>query len=451
MEKPTDLRKRFSSDNLTDVRWQDISLDEMCNVGTEAADLLERKKIILGADSRKNSYEMLKAFKEGYEKNGGKVIDCGNHCTTPMIEYLGHLYGLPSAMITASHLQETWQGIKIRPGNNPQKKVEPDKNAFEDYVESFPKKDFEGLSVTVDYFEGSAARTFPVIAARTNIHVTEELNKGMTGDYKRFYSLSPDPTIPENLVHIIKAMETNDSHLGIAFDGDGDRHVFILKQNGTARAIDPVLLTAISAMHYKDQKGVFVLDPFVVPAEKAITLTGHEMVRTQRGRPNIIREILDLKNQGKRVHKGMEGSYHGFDSDGFDDGIRQAIEFCTYLVKGIDIKKAKKCIGYEYTLEMRVECKDDTLFRESVLLTLVTSCESRGLSVDTSDGIWVKNSFIARKSSRENVVSFLFYGRNPREEMNYVNHAISPIYQELAENLEEKFNVTQRYKREFYW
>lgn len=450
MEKIDDLKRVFSYDGMTDARWQHVRLDEMYELGIEAAHLLQRKKIVLGADSRKTSHEMLKKFKEGYEKNGGDVIDCGNHCTTPMIEYLGHLYGLPSVMITASHLDETWQGIKIRPGGTPKKEARNKKKAFEDYVESFPHDDFKGLSVTVDYFEGSAAGVFPVIAARNNICITEALNAGMTGDYTHIPSLSPDPTIPENLVHIVNAMENNGSHFGVAFDGDGDRHVIILRRNGKVRAIDPVLLVAVSAMHYKES-GVFVLDPFVVPAEKVIASTGHEMVRVQRGRPKVIAKILELTTHGKRVYKGMEGSYHGYDGEGFDDGMRQVLEFCTYLMDGIDIGKARELIGWDYTLEMRVECTNDGLFRDQVVPALVKLGHKRGLQVDTTDGVWVKDSFIARKSSRENAVAFLFYGRNSREEMEYVKDAISSVYLELADNLEEKFNVMQKQKEEFYW
>ncbi|MBU7048319.1 MAG: hypothetical protein HXS54_17950 [Theionarchaea archaeon] len=452
MEKINNLRKAFSPDNLTDVRWQNLRCDEMVDLGMVAADLLGRKKIILGANSRKNSHEMLEAFKEGYQKNGGEVTDYGNHCTNPMIEYLGHLYGITSVMITASHLDETWQGIKIRPHGNPEKKVKDNwKEAFKDYVESFPKKDFGDLSVTVDYFEGSAARTFPEIAAKMHIHIAEALNAGMTGDYSRFCTLSPDPTIPDNLIGIITAMRTNDSQMGVAFDGDGDRHVIILREKGEVRAIDPVLHIGISAMHYPGQKGVFVLDPFVVPAEKAIASMGHEMVKARRGRPNIIEKILDLKRQGKKVYKGMEGSYHGYDGEGFDDGIRQVLEFCEYMMKGVDIEKAKKLVGCDYTLEMRVKCRDVDIFRKSVVPALVALGETRGLKVDTTDGIWVKNSFIARASHREGAVSFVFYGKDSREEMEHVKNAVFPVYQDLADNIEEKFNVTERYMKEFYW
>lgn len=451
MAKVDDLRKAFSPRDLTDARWQDVHSDEMYELGIEAANLLRGKKIVLGADSRKMSYEMLRNFKKGYEKNRGKVTDCGNHCTSPMIEYLGHLYGLPSVMITASHLDESWQGIKIRPGKGSQKKAaQSKKEAFEDYVESFPKNDFKGLSTTVDYLEGTVARFFPVIAARNNICVREALNAGMTGDYTSFFMHAPDPTIPENLTSIFRAMKANDSRLGVAFDGDGDRHVFILRYNNEVRAIDPVLLITLSAMYYEDP-GVFVLDPFVIPAGKAVVSLGHEIARVRRGRPRVIAGILELKNQGKRVYKGMEGSYHGYDDEGFDDGIRQVLEFCQYLMKGIDMEKAREIIGYDYTLEMRVKCRNDTLFREDVVPVLARLGRDRGLSVDTTDGVQVKDSFVVRKSYREEVVSFLFYGKDSQEEMENAKDAISSVYQELAEDLEKKFGIMQKYKRESYW
>ena len=459
--KVRDFIKAFSPDSLTDVRWQNVSSDEMCELGKMAANLLRGKKIVLGADSRKNSHEMLRAFKKGYEKNKGKVADCGNHCTTPMIEYLGRKYALPAVMITASHLDETWQGIKITP--EPEKKAEDErekvkagnrrKKALEDYVASFSKEDFKNLSLAVDYFEGSVARMFPEIAKRKGILISraEELNAEMSGDYSLFPSLSPDPTIPENLGFVIKIMKTDDSELGVAFDGDGDRYVIILKRGKTVKAIDPVLFTAISAMYY-EEPGIFVLDPFVVPAEKAVKAVKsreHDVVRVNRGRPNMIRTILNLKYKGKKVHKGVEGSYHTFDSKDFDDGIRQFLEFCRYYGKGIDIEEAKNLIGCDYTLEMRVECKDDELFRE--VTRKLVELYKKEKDVDTSDGVWVRDSFVMRQSSRENVVSFLFYGEDPRKEMERVRDVILPIYPQLAEDLERRFNIMEGQKKELYW
>ena len=454
-KKVRDLVQAFSPDGLTDKRWQNFHSEDMYKMGKVAADLLGSKQIVLGADSRKSSCEMLKAFKKGYEKKGGNVLDCGTTCTTPMIEFLGRLYGLTSVMITASHLDETWQGIKITsekmaPEGTTGKKADNRKKAFNDYVESFPEKDFGGLSVSVDYFEGSAASTFPEIARRNNIHIVRSLNDKMSGDFAFFPTMSPDPSIPENLCFLIKIMKTNDSQLGVAFDGDGDRHVIIFKDDSMVKALDPVLLTALSAMYYKEP-GTFVLGPFVVPAEEAVKSAGHTVVRVKRGRPYMINMIKELNKQGKKVHKGLEGSYHSYGGQEFDDGLRQFLEFCKYWKKGINIQQALKLIGCKYTLEMRVECEHDELFRKKVIPALVELGKNRGLRVNTEDGIWVENSFIARKSSRENVVSFLFYGENPQEEMEKVKEVILESYKELAENLEKTFNTSQKQKEEFYW
>jgi hypothetical protein len=100
---------------------------------------------------------------------------------------------------------------------------------------------------------------------------------------------------------------------------------------------------------------------------------------------------------------------------------------------------------------MRVTCEYDTLFRESVIPALIKSGKKRGLPMDKTDGIWAKGSFVARKSSREDVVSFLFYGEDPEKEMESVKRVVSPPYGELADDLEKKFHAMKEYKEEFYW
>lgn len=452
--KVRDLIEAFSPGGMTDVCWQNLHPDEMNALGKMAAVLLGNKKIVLGADSRKNSLKMLKKFKKGYRENGGKVVDCGRHCTTPMIEFLGRHYNLTSVMITASHLDETWQGIKITyneesqngTGECEEKALKVGRNgekALRDYIVSFPGNNSQDLKLTVDYFEGSVARIFPEIAKKYNIKI-REFNAGMSGNFTFFPTMSPDPSIPENIVFITKVMGGSNAQLGVAFDGDGDRYVIILKQNNMVKAIDPVLLTVISAMYYKDP-GTFVIDPFVVPAESAVKGLGHDVVRVERGRSNMISKIKQLKNAKTKVHKGVEGTYHSYDSETFDDAIRQFLEFCKYWNKDINIKGAKDKIGFEYTLEMRVECKDEELFKKEVTKALL----DLGLNKGTEDCIWIKN-FIVRKSSRK-VVSFLFYGENPRKEMERVKEAISTVYKELAENLEKEFNTVEQQKKELYW
>ncbi len=41
----------------------------------------------------------------------------------------------------------------------------------------------------------------------------------------------PDPSVPENLRDLIKALKTADAEIGLAFDGDGDR-VGVVTKNG---------------------------------------------------------------------------------------------------------------------------------------------------------------------------------------------------------------------------
>ena len=75
------------------------------------------------------------------------------------------------------------------------------------------------MTIVVDCGNGIAGASAPGIlrALGCNVH---ELYSEVDGDFPNHH---PDPSKPENLADLIRAVQAGDAELGLAFDGDGDR------------------------------------------------------------------------------------------------------------------------------------------------------------------------------------------------------------------------------------
>ena len=105
-----------------DARWlyeKDINLDGMTNLGKGfGSQIIEHTKknnprVIVGHDYRSYSEEIKKAFKKGLVSTGCNVEDVGLSLS-PMVYFAQfNLNSDAVAMITASHNENGWTGVKM--------------------------------------------------------------------------------------------------------------------------------------------------------------------------------------------------------------------------------------------------------------------------------------------------------------------------------------------------
>ena len=105
-----------------DARWlyeKDINLDGMTNLGKGfGSQIIKHTKknnprVIVGHDYRSYSEEIKKAFKQGLISTGCNVEDAGLSLS-PMVYFAQfNLNSDAVAMITASHNENGWTGVKM--------------------------------------------------------------------------------------------------------------------------------------------------------------------------------------------------------------------------------------------------------------------------------------------------------------------------------------------------
>ncbi|MBO8443881.1 MAG: phosphomannomutase/phosphoglucomutase [Spirochaetes bacterium] len=260
----------FKAYDIRGVYNKDFDKETVYRIGCFLPRLLDSGHVLVGRDVRLSSDEIHDALCAGITDAGADVWDLGL-CTTPMVYYATRHYDASaSVQITASHNPPQYNGLKISRrdaipvgGDSGLKELERmvleedfqpapvkgkvlDYSAFRqvyiDYMKAFVP-DLDGLDITVDCSNGMSALVVKdILGDRKGI---SWLNDNMDGS---FPAHEPNPLEVENCRQIIQAVKDNGSDVGVIYDGDADRVMFIDEKG---RFIQPDYITALIGYYYK--------------------------------------------------------------------------------------------------------------------------------------------------------------------------------------------------------
>jgi len=223
-------------------------------VGQSLVKFLDRKrlKIAVGRDNRLSGPVLHKKLIKGILSMGADVIDLGL-VTTPMFYFAVARYHYDGGVtVTASHNPKEYNGFKLVRENavpisgesglkeiqkltqsrlpviDPRGKI-ISKDAFQDYADFNLKEinKLKPLKIVVDTANAVSGIVVPKIFKTLPCRISY-LFKKLDG---RFPNHLPDPSSAENLTALRRAVSAQKADLGAAFDGDGDRIVFV-DENG---------------------------------------------------------------------------------------------------------------------------------------------------------------------------------------------------------------------------
>lgn len=256
----------FKAYDIRGIYNKDFDKHLVYKIGYFLPTLLEADHVIVGRDVRSTSDEIFEYLCRGINDSGADVWNIG-HATTPMVYFATvHLEAGASVQITASHNPAIYNGLKIsRKGalpvgeNSGLRELEKmvadkeviksdkrgiiiDKPVKDDYL-AFLKAyvpDLSGLDISIDLSHGMANLLTKDLLG-THHHYLYDHFDGT------FPAHEPNPLEEENCRDIKAAVLNNKSDLGIIFDGDADRVMFIDEKG---RFIQPDYITAVIGEYY---------------------------------------------------------------------------------------------------------------------------------------------------------------------------------------------------------
>ncbi|WP_313705253.1 phosphomannomutase/phosphoglucomutase, partial [Massilia sp.] len=224
----------------------------------------------------------------------------------------------------------------------------------------------------------------------------------------------PDPAHPENLQDLIRALQTTDAEIGLAFDGDGDRLGIVTKDGQIIYPDRQMMLFAADVLERNpgaeilyDVKCTRHLAPWIAQhgGRPLMYKTGHSLVKAK------------LKETGAPL--GGEMSGHIFFKDrwyGFDDGLYSGARMLELLTRHADPSRVLNALPIATsTPELHLHLKEgenfaliDKLRSDATFPTSEKINDIDGLRVEYADGFG-----LARSSNTTPVVVLRFEGESP--------------------------------------
>ena len=343
-------------------------------------------RVIVGHDYRSYSEEIKKALKNGLISTGCHIEDIGLSLS-PMVYFAQfNLDADAIAMVTASHNENGWTGVKMgikkglthapeemkelkditlnqkfSPGEGNEKQIKNFDQIYKDDLIS-KNKIKKRIKAVVACGNGTAGIFAPDILRSIGCEVIElDCNLDWT-----FPKYNPNPEDLEMLNAISKEVKTNNADIGFGFDGDGDR-VGVIDNQGNEIFSDKIgLLIArnLSSIHKNSKFIVDVKSTGLYLKDKILLQNNCETIYWKTGHSHIKRKV-----NTEKALAGFEKSGHFFFNKplgfGYDDGINSAIQVCHLLDK--ENKKMSEIIrelpNTYQTPTMAPFCKDEEKYR----------------------------------------------------------------------------------------
>ena len=269
-----DLDKIFKAYDIRGIYPDDIDEKIAYKIGQAVAKFLKAKELVIGRDVRNSSESLSKVLAEGIRDQGVNVIDIGL-TTSPMFYFYvaeNNLEG--GAMVTASHNPPKYNGFKIvSKGAMPvgdisglekiQRLMENNKfkdkdrgqieerSVLDEYIKNILKfcsiENIKSLKIVADTTNGTAGLILPELFKKFPsqlIHIFSELDGS-------FPNHGPNPLKPENTKALQEKVLLEKADLGIAFDGDGDRIIFVDEKG---ERVEPDIITALLVNYFFKEK-----------------------------------------------------------------------------------------------------------------------------------------------------------------------------------------------------
>ncbi len=378
-----------------DARWvfeKDIDIEGITNLGkglgTQIISYTKKNnpRVTVGHDYRSYSEKIKKALTEGLISTGCNVEDVGLSLS-PMVYFAQfNLNSDAIAMVTASHNENGWTGVKMGiqkglthapeematlkditlnekflNGKGSVKKIDDFKDV---YIHDLIKKNRlnKKIKAVVACGNGTAGIFAPEILKGIGCEVIE-LDCNLDWSFPKY---NPNPEDLEMLHAISKAVKDNKADIGFGFDGDGDR-CGVIDEQGNEIFSDKIGLLIARNLSSKHKDSKFIVDvksTGLFKNDKILKENNCETIYWKTGHSHIKRKV----NKEKAL-AGFEKSGHFFFNQplgyGYDDGINSAIQVCRLIVdQNKKMSEIIRSLPVTYqTPTMAPYCKDEEKYK----------------------------------------------------------------------------------------
>ena len=385
----------------------DLDEEIVERIGVGFARVTGASTVALGRDCRSSSESLAAAFREGVRSQGCDVTDLGL-LPTEVVYYHSGLYGVPAAVVTASHNPAGYNGLKFCHRGAAPIGSGSGLERIRDVARSWTgdsRGEARGGVIRRDALPGYLEHVLGIVdpGGIGALRVAVDAGNGMAGLvvgplFRQLPSstlmglyLEPDgsfphhpadPLNPGNLTDLVRLVRKRDADVGVAFDGDGDRAVFVDEQGVP---LPGSTTTAIIAGWFLARRpGVRIVHNLICSRSvaEAIRSAGGVPVRTRVGHSFIKAVMADEDAVFGGEHSGH---YYFGDNYGADSATLAMLVLLTVLTEaGVPLSELRR--GYEpYAMSGEI----NTVVTDPTAAIRAVASAFAGASLDHLDGLTV--------------------------------------------------------------
>lgn len=378
----------FRAYDIRGIFGKDLTPEITRRIGLAFGTRIGHGEIVVGRDSRVSGPVLRDAIISGLTSTGCDVIDIGI-VPSPVARFYVAYHKKPGGiMITGSHNPAEYNGFYLIGKNglpletgtkennctarikdifyseNFKKskivgKIKLDKRALDNYKKFILKhlKIQKGLKIVLDTCNGPAGVIAPELFETVGCEV-KVINKKLDG---RFPGHKPEPR-PEHLTELVKVVKKENADMGVGYDGDADRSVFVDEKGRILEGEVPIIIFSKDILSKK--KGVPIVYDIRCSelVSKFIKKFGGVPAVSRAGIFFIINKLVEVK-----ASYAGESSSHFYFGDwyyGFDDGIFASLKMAEILSKS-DLRlsqMADEVPLYPKMHDVNFPCKEELKF-----------------------------------------------------------------------------------------
>jgi phosphomannomutase/phosphoglucomutase len=420
-------RKLFGTNGIRGVVNKELTPEMAVKAGSAIGTFFGKKKnLLIGYDARTSGPMFSRAVTSGLTATGCNVFFAGM-APTPALQFAVKNHGMDGGVIiTASHNPPEYNGIKviwsdgIETSHEQEIEIEniyfDEKTKFAEWNELGATHELPGINdeyieaikkhvntakiakkhfhVVVDAANSVGGLTAPILLRDLGCKITS-MNANIDGT---FPGRMPEPR-PENLEELARTVKAIGADLGVAFDGDADRSIFV-DETGQIHMGDKTFAVVEKQFLLKNPSAQIVtpVSSSTLIKDIADAYKG-EIVWTKVGSVTVSQKM-------KEINAKLGGEENG----GIFYGPHQAVRdgaMTTALILNIMAETGEKLSKLvaeqpQYFIEKgKVECPDEK--KQKLLEKLLA--QLKGANINTLDGvkIWFedKSAILLRPSGTE--------------------------------------------------
>ena len=438
----------FKTCDVRGVYGPELNDDTAYRLGRAVGDRLSGQEIVVGGDLRTSTPPLKASLIDGLVKSGAQVIDLGL-VPTPAFYYAKNRLGAPGGvMVTASHNPPQYNGFKLIFGNLP---ITPED--LQALAGEMARADFgqgEGtvreVQMLADY-AASLCAAFPHLAPHRVVvdagngsmyAVAPDVLNTLGQSVEKLYCTpdgtfphrDPNPAVVGHLHDLQARVLATGADLGVGYDGDGDRVIFV-DERGRIQPADRTLVLFLRHLLRRRPGGAIVYDlkSSSVIAEETLAAGGRPIME-KSGHAFIKRRLL---LEGALLAGEISGHYF-FDTLGGDDALYATLQLIEVLdALGVPFGEAMDTVpAYPITPDLRLPCPNDLARR--ILDELLAAFQD--YPVSTLDGVRIQfpdGWGLARISVTEPLITLRFEARTEKDlaEIQRTVRSASPLLDQV--------------------